>query len=102
MEKTKDTELTPNQKHLMSVAGRVSVVDWDTNLGDERLRMSRVMVAKLIRIGGEDVLKVVAEYLGTKIIPDEEVTKNLELWNKMFKNTYTFESVHAILMKRHR
>lgn len=67
----KEKPLTENQKKLQSLAGRLAVKDWGEHLGDERLRMSRVMVSKLIRTGNEDVLDIVAEYLGTRLTRED-------------------------------
>lgn len=65
---SKEKPLTANQIHLQALAGQQANHDWQVNLGNERLRMSRVMVAKLIRTGDEDVLDIVAEYLGTRLV----------------------------------
>ncbi len=65
---SKDKPLTPNQILLQSLSGQQATKDWGEHLGNERLRMSRVMVAKLIRTADEDVLDIVAEYLGTRLV----------------------------------
>ena len=92
-------ELTFNQKALLTVAGRTSTHDWEHNLGDERLRMSRVMVGKLIRLGGDDVLRIVAEYLGTQIVTDSEIEELVAKWEKAPYDGDKFELARKALLR---
>lgn len=73
--KPKD-ELSENQKLLMTASANESVQDWRNELGNERLRKTRVLLKKLIREGDEKSLELLAEYFGVRL-PDlpREVAK---------------------------
>lgn len=77
-------ELSVNQKLLMSLSGEQSVRDWGNELGNERLRQSRVMLKKLIRTGHDDVLDVVAEYLGTHLVRESSITEEVARLEKLY------------------
>lgn len=77
-------ELSYNQKLLMSLSGEESVRDWGTDLGNERLRMSRVMLKKLIRTGDDDVLDIVAEYFGARLVREQAITDEKDRLEKLF------------------
>lgn len=69
---TKSKELTKNQQTLMDASSKESVRDWKSSPANERLRLSRVMIKKLIHTGDSDTLGIVAEYYGIRLEKEEE------------------------------
>ena len=68
----KEKPLTENQKILMTLSGEESCRDWRESLGDERLRLSRVLIKKLIRTNEKKTLDIVAEYFGVRLEWEDE------------------------------
>lgn len=94
--------LTLNQKILMELAGQESTSDWSKNLGDTRLLASRVMIKKLIRLGGEDILTIIAEYYGAQILKEKDVLAYQKIMNDIThgKRNYSYEYIEDLMFKR--
>jgi DNA-directed RNA polymerase beta subunit len=72
----KEKPLSENQKLLMSLSGQESCQDWRDNLTNERLRLSRVLIKKLIRANDRKTLEAVAEYYGVHLKEEDNENRN--------------------------